>query len=153
MPKPLSKDLRERVVAFVEAGHSRRAAAGHFGVSPSFVVNLVTLFRETGSVEPRPRGGRRHAKFDPHRAFILDRIAGKNDITMPELADELAAATGTRADPSSLSRWLIRNGYRFKKNAAGQRTRSPRHPPGARGVERGPAAAHAARAAPAGVHR
>ena len=149
MPKPLSNDLRERVVAFVEAGHSRRAAAAHFAVSPSFVVNLMTAYRRTGSVAPKPRGGRRHAKLDPHRAFILDRIAGKNDITMPELA----AATGTRADPSSLSRWLIRNGYRFKKNAAGQRTRSPRHPPGARGAERGPAAAHAARAAPAGVHR
>jgi hypothetical protein len=34
---------------------------------------------------------------------------------MPELAAELAAATGTRADPASISRWLIRNGYRFKK--------------------------------------
>lgn len=27
MPKPYSLDLRERVVRFVEAGHSRRAAA------------------------------------------------------------------------------------------------------------------------------
>ncbi len=30
-----SLDLRERVAAFVEAGHSRRAAALHFGVSES----------------------------------------------------------------------------------------------------------------------
>jgi hypothetical protein len=44
---PPSNDLRERVVAFVEAGHSRRAAAAHFRVSPSFVVNLMTLFRQT----------------------------------------------------------------------------------------------------------
>lgn len=28
---------------------------------------------------------------------------------------ELAAERGTVVDPSSLSRWLIRNGYRFKK--------------------------------------
>ena len=34
---------------------------------------------------------------------------------MPELAAELAAATGETADPASLSRWLIRAGYRFKK--------------------------------------
>jgi hypothetical protein len=53
----------------------------------------------------------------------------------PELAAELAAATGTRADPASISRWLIRNGYRFKKNAAGQRTRSARRPTSARGVD------------------
>jgi transposase len=133
MPIPFSNDLRERVVAFVEAGHSRRAAAAHFRVSASFVVNLVTLFHQTGNVTARPRGGRRHAKLDPHRAFILSRVGERVDITMPELAKELAAATGTRADPSSLSRWLIRNGYRFKKNAAGQRTRTARHsrsPPG-----------------------
>ena len=35
MPKPYSLDLRERVVSYVEAGHSRRAAAGHFRVSAS----------------------------------------------------------------------------------------------------------------------
>ena len=40
MPKPYSLDLRERVVSFVQAGHSRRAAAAHFRVSPSFVVNF-----------------------------------------------------------------------------------------------------------------
>lgn len=127
MPHPMSNDLRERVVAFVEAGHSRRAAAAHFRVSPSFVINLMSLYRKTGSVTPRPRGGRRHAKLDPHREFILGRIAEKNDISMPELAGVLVASTGTKAEPASLSRWLIRNGYRFKKNPAGQRTRQARH--------------------------
>ncbi len=39
----------------------------------------------------------------------------KADITMPELAAELAAARGEKADPAWLSRWLIRAGYRFKK--------------------------------------
>ena len=48
MPKPYSLDLRERVVSYVEAGHSRRAAAAHFRVSPPFVINLMTAgeFRE-----------------------------------------------------------------------------------------------------------
>lgn len=127
MPKPLSNDLRERVVAFVEAGHSRRAAAAHFDVSPSFVINLMSLFRRTGNVEPKPRGGAFHVTLDPHRAFILHQVDNRPDITMPELAGELVAATGTRADPSSLSRWLICNGYRVKKNFAGIRTRQARH--------------------------
>jgi hypothetical protein len=35
---------------------------------------------------------------------------------MPELAAELAAATCEKTDPASLSRWLIRIGYCFKKN-------------------------------------
>jgi hypothetical protein len=49
------------------------------------------------------------------------KVAEKVAITMPELAAELAAATCEKADPASLSRWLIRIGYRFKKNSAGQR--------------------------------
>jgi hypothetical protein len=36
-----------------------------FQVSVSFVVNLVKAFRA-----PKPSGGRRHAKLEPHRATI-----------------------------------------------------------------------------------
>jgi transposase len=134
MPKPYSIDLRERVVGYVEAGHSRRAAAAHFGVSVSFVVILMRNYRKTGSLVPKASGGRRHSKLDPHRALLLAGVADKDDITMPELAADLAAAAGVQVDPASISRWLIRNGYRFKKNAAGQRARSSRHQQGAAGV-------------------
>ena len=120
MPRAYSLDLRERVVAFVEAGHSRHAAAAHFDVSVSFVVKLMTAWRTRGSLAPKAAGGRRHAKLEPHRAFLLERVGEKDDITMPELAAELLAATGVQVAPASLSRWLIRAGYRFKKNAAGQ---------------------------------
>src|SRR2546423_11790808 len=115
MPKAYSLDLRERVARFAEAGRSCHAAAVHFSVSVSFVVKLMRSFRATGSLTPKPSGGRRHAKLDPHRRFLIARIEEKADITMPELAAEPSKATGTKADPASLSRWLIRNGYRFKK--------------------------------------
>ena len=144
MPKAYSLDLRERVVRFVEAGRSCYAAAAHFCVSVSFAVRLIRAFRTTGSLKPKPSGGQRHAKLDPHRAFLIARIEEKADITMPELSAELAAATGTKADPASLSRFLIRNGYRFKKNPAGSRARSSRRQGGARGMGVQTAAAHAA---------
>ena len=57
MPKPYSLDLRERVVRFVDEGHSRHAAAAHFRVSVSFVVNLVNAFLVRGSLAPKPSGG------------------------------------------------------------------------------------------------
>jgi transposase len=144
MPKAYSLDLRERVVRFVEVGRSCHAAAAHFSVSVSFVVKLMKAFRTIGSLAPKPCGGRRHAKLDPHRQFLIARIDEKADITMPELAAELAAATGTRADPASLSRWLIRSGYRFKKNPAGERARSSRHQSGARRMDNHTPAPHAA---------
>ena len=108
------------VVSYVEAGHSRRAAAAHFRVSPSFVINLMTAFRQRGAVTPKALGGWRHSKLDPHRVFILRRVAEKDDISMPELAGELHAASGVKADPASLSRWLIRNGLSFKKKPSGE---------------------------------
>ncbi len=134
MPKAYSRDLRERVSRYVDAGHSRHAAAAHFGVSVSFVVNLMKVWRSSGRLDPRPGGGRRHSKLDPHRGFLLRRIDEKDDLTMPELAAELAAK-GTHVDPASISRWFIRNGYRFKKNATGQRARSSRYPAGARSLD------------------
>ncbi len=138
MPRPYSLDLRERVVRFVEDGHSRRAAAAHFQVSVSFVVNLMKAVRTRGSLEPKPLGGRRHAKLEPHRSFLLALLVEKADITMPELAAELAGATGETVDPASLSRWLIRAGYRFKKNSAGERARSTRGQAGARRMDASP---------------
>ena len=134
MPKAYSLDLRERIARFVKGGRSCHAAAAHFGVSISFAVRLMATYRKSGSLAARPSGGRRHAKLDPHRQCLLAWVSEQSDITMPELAGKLAAATGAKADPASLSRWLIRNGHRFKKNAAGQRTRSRRRTKGARGV-------------------
>ena len=77
MPKPYSLDLRERVVGFVEDGQSRRAAAARFRVSVSFVVNLMKAVRARGSFAPKPSGGRRHAKLEPHRSFLLAQVAEK----------------------------------------------------------------------------
>jgi len=124
MTKAYSMDLRRRIVSFVESGHSRRSAAAHFEVSAAFVVKLVAAFRSSGSYAPKPEGGWRYSKLDPQRAFLVRRLSEKADITMPELASELAAV-GLRIDPASLSRWFRRNGYRYKKNSSGIRTRSP----------------------------
>jgi transposase len=44
-----SLDLRVRVVAFVEAGHSCRAAARHFEVSDTFAIKLLQRQRTSGA--------------------------------------------------------------------------------------------------------
>lgn len=123
MTKAYSLDLRRRVVRFVDSGHSRHEAAARFDVSVAFVVKLVAAWRATGSYAAKPEGGWRYSKLDPHRAYLERRVSEKSDITMPELAAELAAK-GMRVAPASLSRWYLRNGYRYKKNTAGIGTRS-----------------------------
>ena len=59
MPKAYSLDLRERVVRYVDAVHSRRAAAMHFDVSLSFVVNLMRAWGSRSRISVGPLGGRR----------------------------------------------------------------------------------------------
>ena len=123
MPNPLSSDLRRRLVECVEEGSSRREAAARFKTAASSAINVLKLWKDTGSVEPRARGGYRHGKLKPHCEFILAVVERQHDITMPELAAELFAAKGVKIDPSNLSKFLIAQGLSFKKNTAGIRTR------------------------------
>jgi len=120
MGKSYSLDLRERVANFVEAGGSRRQAAGHFGVSPSFAVKLRRRQQETGSLEPakqgRPPGS---GKLADHRDFLIAQVKKRPDVTMPDLAAILKAERDVTANPASLSRLLCRAGFTYKKNASG----------------------------------
>jgi transposase len=121
-----SLDLRERVVAFVEAGHSCRAAARHFGVSDSFAIKLLQRQAQSGSPAParqgRPRGTGKLARYE---AFLIRTVEAEPDITMPELATRLFAEHGVQADPATLSRLLCRRGFTDQKTAdgGGMRTR------------------------------
>lgn len=127
MAHSYSSDLRDRIVDYVERGHSRREAARRFGVSASFAVKLLQRFRRTGSAKPAPRGRPSGAgKLSAHRDFLIDRVEAKPDITMPELADTLRRRRGVIAAPASLSRFLCREGYTYKKNADGRGTRTKR---------------------------
>ena len=53
--KPLSNDLRERILAAVDRREgSRRQLAVRFSVNVSTITRLLKLRRETGAIEPRP---------------------------------------------------------------------------------------------------
>jgi len=90
--KALSVDLRERVVAAVAAGMSRREAAARFGVSASSAVRWCALQRDDGSVAPKALGGDRRSKhIGAHAPFILGLVEDRSDITLGQMQFELAA--------------------------------------------------------------
>jgi len=124
MPKSYSLDLRARVHAFVEAGHSRRAAARHFDVSPSFVINLMTNCAKRGSLAAKPRGGAQHSKLQPFRAHLIDRVEAQPDITLEELVADLKDMFDLTVHLASVSRLLRSAGFTYKKNASGAGIRS-----------------------------
>lgn len=125
MGKSYSADLRERVEARISAGHSRREASRHFGVSASFAVKLAQRVAATGSIAPsrqgRPPG---HGKLAAHLPQLIAWVEAQADISMPELAAKLETATGVVAHPASLSRALLKAGFSTKKNTAGDRVRT-----------------------------
>lgn len=115
MTRPLSNDLRERVVAAVRNGESCRAVASRFGVAVSSVVKWSQRQRATGSVAPSKMGGYRKPLLDPHRSFILERIRQTPHLTLHGLKDELAAR-GVKVSHNAVWLFLRREGLRFKKN-------------------------------------
>ena len=117
MTRPLSNDLRERVVAAVRGGESCRAVATRFGVAVSSVVKWSQRYRATGSVAPGRMGGHRKPILEPHRAFILERVGQMPHLTLHGLKDELAAR-GVKISHNAVWMFLRREGLRFKKNAA-----------------------------------
>ena len=68
MAKPYSKDLRDRVIAAIEGGQSRRQTASLFGVGISTVIRWVRRLRETGSVAAKPMGGDHRSRLTGERA-------------------------------------------------------------------------------------
>ena len=111
----LSDDLRMRVVAEVEKGSSRRAAAARFGVSVSSAIRWVQAFRKTGSPEAKPQGGdRRSKRIEAHRVFIMKTITNRKDVTLVELQD-LLAKRGAHFGIGTLWRFFARHGITVKK--------------------------------------
>lgn len=117
-----STDLRERVVAAVSAGMSRRQAGARYRVSPSSAIRWAALEKETGSVSPRPRGGVSRSPLEPHASWLLDMVARQPDLTLAELEQRIFDALGLKITERSIRRFFARHRISYKKNRARQRT-------------------------------
>jgi transposase len=115
MSKPLSLDLRERVVASVSDGMSRRQAAERFGVSAASAIRWCALDRDTGSPQAKPQGGDRHShRIEAQADLIMALVDGTSDITLMELQARLAEQ-GHRFGIGTLWRFFDRRGITWKK--------------------------------------
>ncbi len=122
MGRPISMDLRERVVAAVRSGMTRRQAAARFYIAPSTVVNWM----KRAEAEGRPVIG----KVGGHRKFILEaelpwiraRLEQKPDLSLRGLLAEL---NNRGLAVSYFAVWTIvhRVDLSFKKKPPRQRAR------------------------------
>ena len=135
MAKPYSQDLRERVVAAVEGGLSRRKAAALFGVGVSTVIGWMRAWRESGRTAAKRMGGDRRSRLTGERAWLLERIAAAPDLTLEELRAELRER-GVAVGYGTVWRFFAREEITLKKSRARGRAGAPRRGPGAGAVDR-----------------
>ena len=98
MTRPYSVDLRERAVALVKDGHSRRAVARLLDLGELTVMRWVRRERASGSPAAKPIGGRRRFALLHEQEWLMVRMAAGPDFTLrglrAELAERRAAARG-----------------------------------------------------------
>lgn len=119
MPAPLAVDLRQRILTAYEAKEgSQRQLAERFKVSLSFIRDLLRHYRETGTVQPRPRGGGAVAKVGKAQLPIVEALVqDQPDALLSELCERFAAKTGVEVSVSTMQRVVCQLKFSVKKNA------------------------------------
>ena len=126
MTRPLSDDLRRRVVTAVDDGMSRRGAAKRFGIAPSTAIKWVRAWQRTGCYRPRPQGGdRRSQRIEARAEVVLALVEETPDMTLVEIAAHLESEHGLRVSQSTVWRFFHRRGITFKKTAHASEQQRP----------------------------
>ena len=140
MAAALSPDLRSRVIAAVDSGATRHAAAERFGVGVATAIRWLRAWRDEGRSTALPMGGDvRSHRVEAFSDTILAAIKAQKDITLAELADMLRRDHGATFASSTIWRFLDRHAVTFKKNGARQRAGTARRRRSAAGLVRRPA--------------
>ncbi len=117
MSAPLPNALRARFQRYIEEGLSGRAAALRLKISSATATRWARQIRQRGRASPaaqgRPVGS---GKLAPHKGFFQELIAQDPDITLFELRDALADATGLAVHHSSIADLLATLGFTHKKS-------------------------------------
>ena len=115
MGAPYSLDLRERVVAAVGSGLSRRAAAERVRVSLSTAIRWTRRMAATGSPAALPMGGKRPFALAGAADWVLARLQEEPDITLHALLGELHAR-GVKVSYYGVWHFVRLAGFSFKKS-------------------------------------
>jgi transposase len=127
--RPYSHDLRERIIAAREDGHSAEEASRLFRVSRRSVERYWKKFQTTGAVESEQFGGYRRSCLEGHDRSLRTWIGEKKDITLADLRERILHDLGIKVGNTALWHRLEKLGLSYKKNATRCRAR-PGGPPG-----------------------
>jgi transposase len=113
---PYSNDFRLKVVRAYERGEaSQRDLARLFGVSLSFVQDLLHRYLQTGSVEPKPHCGGNPGKIRPYLKVVQQLHHQQPDASLAERCEQLVATAPVHIGRTTMHRALKQLGLTRKK--------------------------------------
>ena len=122
--RPLSQDLRRRIVAAREDGAGTGEVSQRYSVSRSTVERVWNQHCKLGHVQPKQVGGYRKSRLEPHGRILGRWIDKTADVTLAELRERCAAELGVKVGINALWHQLRRMGLSAKKNDARRRAGS-----------------------------
>ena len=115
--KPLSPDLRQRIITALDSGASRQSVAQRFAVSLSSVTRLATKKRLGLSLQPEPTPGRNRRVPEDKLAEFEVLVRSRKDWTAEALAEAWQLKGEQKLSISTATRVLRQLRFSFKKNA------------------------------------
>jgi transposase len=107
-----SRELREQMIAAVDAGAAQTAVAERFGVDVRTVRRYLAKRRATGSIEAEGHHGGRPARIRPEQERQLLRVLQQYPTaTLAELSARWQRTTGTSISAATMSRTIQRLGW------------------------------------------
>lgn len=110
MGRGYSEDLRKQALLYLEAGHKGKETSEVFGVSRKVLYDWKLLVNRTGKLEGGKSTGRPTKLKDPAE---LRRIVENH---CDKKCSEIAKMLGLNVTSSTISRWINKIGFSFKKN-------------------------------------
>ena len=127
MAKTYGDDLRSRVIAAVDGGMTRTAAAARFEVGKATAIAWLRAWRDEGRSSAKPKGGdMRSHRIEAFAPVILATVEARKDITLDELVALLDRNHGERFARSAMHRFFARRAITFKKRQRMPASRSAR---------------------------
>jgi transposase len=119
--RPLSVDLRQRIVAARAEGTGTGEVCERFGVSRKSVERFWNQHCTSGHCRPKQIGGYRISRLKKHEKRLRRWIAQQADLTLVELQQRCRKQLAVQIGLTALWHRLDRMGLSYKKNDARRR--------------------------------
>jgi transposase len=119
--RPLSEDLRQRIVAARADGAGTGEVCQRFGVSRRSVERFWNQHCTSGHCRPKQIGGYRQSRLKKHEQRLRRWIAQQADLTLVELQQRCQKELEVQIGLTALWHRLDRMGLSYKKNDARRR--------------------------------